>query len=105
VGGTTAATVLASRIAPGLLDRYLARTGYQSQQTSQPTEPGRTDNLDAPLGARPGTDHGAHGSFDDRSHHRSLQEWLSEHERLSVGAAAATAAAAVAAVSVAAKRR
>ncbi len=105
VGGTTAATVLASRIAPGLLDRYLARTGYQSQQTSQPAEPGRQDNLDAPLDGRPGTDHGAHGSFDDRSHHRSLQEWLSEHERLSVGAAAATAAAAVAAASVAAKRR
>jgi NAD(P)-dependent dehydrogenase (short-subunit alcohol dehydrogenase family) len=102
VGGSTAATVLASRIAPGLLDRYLARTGYESQQTSQPAEPGRPDNLDAPVDGPPGTDHGAHGSFDDRSHHRSLQEWFSEHERLAVGAAAA---AVVAAVSAAALRR
>lgn len=103
VGGTTAATVLASRIAPGLLDRYLARTGYRSQQASQPAEPWRPDNLDAPLDSAPGTDHGAHGSFDDRSHHRSLQQWLSEHERLAAGVAAA--AAAVAAGSVAAMRR
>ena len=28
-----------------LLDRYLARTGYDSQQTAQPVEPGRPDNL------------------------------------------------------------
>src|ERR1700756_3913139 len=33
VGGTTAATILANRVAPALLDRYLARTGYSSQQT------------------------------------------------------------------------
>jgi NAD(P)-dependent dehydrogenase (short-subunit alcohol dehydrogenase family) len=103
VGGTTAATVLASRIAPGLLDRYLARTGYSSQQTSAPAEPGRPDNLDAPLDSTPGTDHGAHGSFGDRSHHRSLQQWLSEHERLAAGATAA--AAVIAAGSVVALRR
>jgi hypothetical protein len=103
VGGTTAATVLASRIAPGLLDRYLARTGYSSQETGEPTEPGRPDNLDAPLDNAPGTDHGAHGGFDDKSHHRSLQQWLSEHERLAVGGA--TAAAAIAAGSVLALRR
>src|SRR6266699_2219957 len=32
VGGTTAATLAANAIAPGVLDRYLARTGYSSQQ-------------------------------------------------------------------------
>ena len=41
-----------------------------------------------------GTDHGAHGSFDDRSHPRSLQLWLSQHARLT-GAAAAGAVALV----------
>ena len=106
VGGTTAATVLASKIAPGLLDRYLARTGYSSQQTSQPAGPGRPDNLDAPVDDQPGTDHGAHGAFDDRSHGRSVQQWLSEHERFAAGAAGAAAAAAtVVALSAGALRR
>ena len=47
------------RIAPALLDRHLARTGYDVQQTDEPVSAGRPDNLDAPL---PG-DRGAHGSF------------------------------------------
>ena len=33
VGASTAATLLANAVAPGLLDRYLARTGFSSQQT------------------------------------------------------------------------
>ena len=49
VGGTTAATIVATRLAPALLDRYLARTGYRSQQTAQPAEPGRPDNLLQPV--------------------------------------------------------
>ena len=32
VGGTTAGTLAANAIAPGLLDRYLARTGYSAQE-------------------------------------------------------------------------
>ncbi|WP_370771027.1 hypothetical protein, partial [Actinomadura roseirufa] len=31
VGGSTVATLLAQRIAPALLDRYLARGGFASQ--------------------------------------------------------------------------
>jgi len=54
VGATTAATILANRVAPALLDRYLARTGYDSQQTGEP-ESSRPDNLwepvDEPRGA------------------------------------------------------
>jgi hypothetical protein len=37
-GASTAATLLANAVAPGLLDRYLARTGYDSQQTSEPQD-------------------------------------------------------------------
>ncbi len=92
VGGTTAATILANRVVPRLLDLYLARTGYSAQQTSQPTDPGAPDNLLEPVDGEAGTDHGAHGSFDDRSHPRSLQQWLSQHGRLAVGAAAGSAA-------------
>lgn len=35
VGGSTAATLIANALAPGLLDRYLARTGLSAQQTGE----------------------------------------------------------------------
>ncbi len=88
VGATTVATILANDVAPGLLDRYLGRTGYKSQQTRQPADPGRPNNLWAPV---PG-DHGAHGPFDEQAHPRSPQLWASTHRGL-VGAAIAGLAA------------
>ena len=39
VGGSTALTLAANAVAPGLLDRYLARTGFSSQETGQPERP------------------------------------------------------------------
>ncbi len=81
VGGTTAATLVANRIAPALLDRYLARTGYQSQQTDQPADQHRPENLWQPADAPPGEDYGARGRFSDRAHDRSLQLWVSQHAR------------------------
>src|SRR5256885_6258526 len=36
VGGSTVATLLANAVAPRVLDRYLAPTGVQGQQTDQP---------------------------------------------------------------------
>jgi NAD(P)-dependent dehydrogenase (short-subunit alcohol dehydrogenase family) len=101
VGGTTAATILANRVAPGLLDRYLARTGYSSQQTRQPADPGRPDNLQEPVDGPAGSDHGTHGSFDDQSHHRSAQQWLSHH----AGPVAAAGGSAVLAGMLVARRR
>jgi NAD(P)-dependent dehydrogenase (short-subunit alcohol dehydrogenase family) len=94
VGASTAATILADRIAAPLLDRYLARTGYDSQQTGERDED-KTGNLWAPADQAPGTDHGAHGEFDERSHPRSVQLWLSEHAA-PAGAAAAGAGLAIA---------
>ncbi|WP_335972482.1 SDR family oxidoreductase [Streptomyces sp. CA2R106] len=78
-GASTAATLLAQKFAAPLLDRYLARTGYDSQQTGRREAPGRPDNLWQPLDAGPGEDHGAHGTFGDRAHGRSPQMWLSRH--------------------------
>jgi NAD(P)-dependent dehydrogenase (short-subunit alcohol dehydrogenase family) len=69
VGGSTVLTILGNRLAPWALDRYLARTGFESQMTDQP-EISRRDNLFEPI---PG-DRGAHGRFDDRAHGRSLQQ-------------------------------
>src|SRR5579859_3185682 len=83
VGASTAATILANKLAPALLDRYLARTGYGSQQTEQAADPGQPDNLLYPVDGVNGHDHGAHGAFDDRSHGRSAQAWLSRHAGLS----------------------
>jgi short-subunit dehydrogenase len=83
VGAPTVMTKLANLIAPGLMDRYLARTGYKAQQTNEPIDPKRQDNLFTPL---PG-DHGAHGAFDERSHERSVQSALTGHQNaLLVGA-------------------
>jgi hypothetical protein len=48
VGAATTATILANRVVPGLLDRYLARTGYSSQQTGDREGSGRPGNLWAP---------------------------------------------------------
>jgi NAD(P)-dependent dehydrogenase (short-subunit alcohol dehydrogenase family) len=93
VGASTAATIVANKVAPAVLDRYLARTGYRSQQTAQAAEPGRPDNLVHPVDAARGDDHGAHGEFDNRAHDRSPQLWLSEHIRIPSGLFARAAAA------------
>jgi NAD(P)-dependent dehydrogenase (short-subunit alcohol dehydrogenase family) len=93
VGDTTAATLLAQKFAAPLLDRYLARTGYNSQQTSQHVPTGRPHNLWKPLDGPDGTDHGAHGAFDKRSHSHSPQLWISHHARLASACTLAAAAA------------
>jgi NAD(P)-dependent dehydrogenase (short-subunit alcohol dehydrogenase family) len=91
VGASTAATIVANKVAPALLDRYLARTGYVSQQAPVKVAPGRPDNLWEPVDGPGGHDHGAHGGFDDRSHDRSPQLWMSHHAGLVSGLAAGTA--------------
>jgi NAD(P)-dependent dehydrogenase (short-subunit alcohol dehydrogenase family) len=95
VGASTAATILANRVAPALLDRYLARTGYGSQQTGD-REQDRPDNLWEPVDEPPGDDYGAHGEFDRKSHPRSAQLLVSQHPVAAMAATAATAAAGVA---------
>ena len=75
VGLPSVEAIVANKIAPGLLDRYLARTGYDSQQYDGPEDPNRPNNLWRPV---PG-DHGAHGAFDARATDWSPQWWTSEH--------------------------
>src|SRR5207244_10540459 len=75
VGATTAAIICVNTFAPGLLDRYLAWTAYDGQQTPVPADPNRPHNLWQPL---PG-DHGAHGRFGDRTIRSSPQTWANEH--------------------------
>ncbi|MEU6969039.1 SDR family oxidoreductase [Kitasatospora aureofaciens] len=80
VGGSTAATLIANAVAPGLLDRYLARTGIDAQQDQGRQNPEDHANLWAPGDAS--HDHGAHGRFDEESHERSAQLWASQHHGL-----------------------
>ncbi|MEV0470986.1 SDR family oxidoreductase [Streptomyces prunicolor] len=82
VGVSTAATVLANKLAPALLDRYLARTGYASQQTDAGGAGTREPNLWHPADEAPEHDYGAHGTFDERSHPRSAQAALARHPGL-----------------------
>jgi hypothetical protein len=84
-------TLAANAVAPGLLDRYLARTGFKSQQTSQRRDPDQPENLWEP--ADRDRDFGTHGVFDSRSTDRSVQLWASQHHGVLAGAGAALLAA------------
>jgi NAD(P)-dependent dehydrogenase (short-subunit alcohol dehydrogenase family) len=101
VGAPTAATILGNRLAAPLLDRYLARTGFQGQQSKQDKRPEIGDNLYDPV---PG-DQGAHGDFDARAHDRSLEVAASLHRRYVMLGSAAALASAVAATARRARRK
>ena len=90
VGTSTMLTIAANAIVPGLLDRYLARTGFDSQQTSEPTPSDAPADLFAPADRH--EDFGAHGRFDDRSHTMDPQLWASRHHGAVVGGVGAVAA-------------
>ena len=88
VGAPVAATVIGARFANGLVDRYLARTGFDVQQTSEASNSG-PDNLFAPVERDPG----AHGRF-GRESRLSSYATVSRHRHL-VAACALTALAAL----------
>jgi NAD(P)-dependent dehydrogenase (short-subunit alcohol dehydrogenase family) len=75
VGGPTVLSIVANKFVPGMLDRYLGRTGYEAQQYDGRTDPERRDNLFESLGG----DHGAHGDFDERASDWSFELWFSQH--------------------------
>jgi short-subunit dehydrogenase len=77
VGYPAVEAIMANRIAPRLLDRYLGRTGFESQQAPEPDDPNRPDNLWESVSG----DFGAHGRFDGSAHDSSLQLAAAEHRR------------------------
>jgi NAD(P)-dependent dehydrogenase (short-subunit alcohol dehydrogenase family) len=91
VGGSTVGTIIGNRLAPGLLDRYLARTGFDAQQTDEPAGTGAGNLRRA---GDTGADHGAHGRFDEQAHARSAQLWASRHRGWLAGLGTASAVAA-----------
>ncbi|GAA2164591.1 SDR family oxidoreductase [Pedococcus bigeumensis] len=86
VGGSTVGTLVANAVCPGVLDRYLARTGFSAQQTGESQPSDAPENLWEPADAR--RDFGTHGRFDDRANPHSRQLWASQHHGL-LGAGAA----------------
>ncbi|WP_137120355.1 SDR family oxidoreductase [Segeticoccus rhizosphaerae] len=86
VGGSTVGTLIGNAIAPGVLDRYLGKTGFSSQQTKEPRDEDRPVNLWN--AADEERDYGTHGAFDDIAKSRSYQLHASQHHGL-LGAAAA----------------
>jgi len=84
VGYPTVQAILANRIAPGLIDKYLASAGYSGQLSDEPLGEDAPANLFEPV---PGN-YGAHGRFDSRSKGHSLEMFTDRH-RTAFWAAAA----------------
>ncbi|MEP7159682.1 MAG: SDR family oxidoreductase, partial [Dermatophilaceae bacterium] len=105
VGASTVATLLANAVVPGVLDRYLGRTGFASQQSAKLRAEGNPVNLWEPADGEGGRDFGARGVFDDQAKASSPQQWLA-HRYPQLGAAAGlTAVVGAAAIVRAAGRR
>jgi short-subunit dehydrogenase len=88
VGFPTVKAIIANRLAPGLLDRYLAKSGYSGQLSDKTSDPDAPGNLFEPVKGA----YGAHGRFDDRARTRSWEMVASRHHKavwvgLLVGAA------------------
>ncbi|NKE70763.1 SDR family oxidoreductase [Nitrospiraceae bacterium HYJII51-Mn-bac16s-1-B09] len=75
VGWPAAKAIWGNKIIPGFLDWYLALKGYGGQQTGEPVDPNRPDNLWRPV---PG-DHGARGIFSHRAKPDSIHLRLNLH--------------------------
>jgi len=77
VGIPSVYTILGNKIAPWLAELYLAKTAYKSQQTDEPVNGDRPDNLFEPVPR----DEGAHGDFGRQAHAHSVQSWATRHRR------------------------
>ncbi|MBB5456519.1 short-subunit dehydrogenase [Paraburkholderia sp. Cpub6] len=83
VGWSTVKAILANRIAPALLDRYLARAGYDGQLTDEPLPADAPANLYEPV---PGH-YTSHGRFDDEARAYCGQMFTDRHRNAVYGAA------------------
>ncbi len=86
IGLPTLEAIVGQKFIPGLLDRYLGRTGYDAQQYDGHDDPNRPNNLWNYVPGR----HRTHGDFDARAKHASIEVWLDFHRSwILAGAAAA----------------
>ena len=75
LGLPTVQAILANRVAPGLLDRYLAKAGYEGQLTDTPLAPNAPANLFEPV---PGS-YAAHGRFDAKARKSTMTMITDRH--------------------------
>ena len=75
VGFPTVMAILANRVAPGLIDRYLAKSGYSGQLSDQKSDPDAPGNLFEPVTGA----YGSHGRFDSKARTASWEMFTSRH--------------------------
>ena len=92
VGTTSVKAIIGNRVAPGLLDRMMAKQAWNGQFSDERISPTRPDNLFAPVDGL----HATHGIFDDRAESFSLQAILSRHKWAVAGGVATIGAAFIA---------
>ncbi len=91
LGFSTVKAILGNRLVPGLLDRYLAKSGYSGQLTDKPLSPDAPDNLFEPVEG----DFGSHGRFDKSSRGSSWEMFTDRHRTALFGTVAAVGLAAI----------
>ncbi len=84
VGMPTVMAIVGQKFIPGLLDRYLGRTGYDSQQYDGAADPNQPNNIWKPVRGA----HRTHGDFDARAHSTSQQQWLDTNRWLALASVA-----------------
>jgi NAD(P)-dependent dehydrogenase (short-subunit alcohol dehydrogenase family) len=100
VGWPTVLNIFGESVAPGLLDRYLAKKGFGSQMTDHDLDPRGHDNLFEPIAE----DRGAHGPFDQQAHSFSPQYEFVKHRGVVLAGLAAAGAGALGAAVLRAAR-
>jgi NAD(P)-dependent dehydrogenase (short-subunit alcohol dehydrogenase family) len=75
VGMQTVKVMWGNKLIAGWIDRILARRGYEGQQTSEPEDPSRPDNLWEPVEGYSDS----HGRFGSSAQPTSLQWWAAKH--------------------------
>lgn len=78
VGYPTFKAIYGNKVAAWYADRVLADTGFDGQQTDQPENPNRPNNVWEPVHE----DRGAYGDFAPIAHKKSFTLWVSLHRNL-----------------------
>lgn len=94
VGIPSVASILGGVLTPELADRSAAFFGVNGQLTEEPINTEGRDNLYEPLDSESGSDHGAHGRYDEKAFGRSIQLGYTMHRTpILLGAVGVAAAA------------
>jgi hypothetical protein len=102
VGGSALTVIIGNALFPWLGDRYLARTGYRSQQIQgMPVPQDRPDNLFSPVQEQAAT----HGRFDEQAKTRSTQAAVNRHPAMAVAGGIALATTLASAAALVRRRR